>query len=303
MVESIGAAFIQEAEVQYSQVLSGQSQQVNDELDARVDERVLELMRANQALSAEIKRREHLEEELRAVLAKEKELHKLTTHFISLVSHEFRTPLTSIQSSTELLQYYSTRFTPEKKAEILDRIYASVQQMTGVLNSVLTIDQLGAGKLQFQPEAFFLTDFCRNLVADFQALPTGGVKQNFIFNCPADYGCVQLDKKLIGQILSHLLSNSLKFSRQPGTIEVNLIYQPGEAVFIIKDQGIGIPPQDQAGLFKVFSRGSNVSNIQGAGLGLTIVKHCVELHNGTINFESVEGQGTTFTVRLPMNRN
>jgi signal transduction histidine kinase len=303
MAELIGATLIQEGEVQPSRALSGQTQQAHGELAARADERVSELMRANQALTAEIKRREHLEDGLLAALAKEKELHELTTQFISLVSHEFRTPLTSIQSSTELLQYYSTKFTPEKKSEILDRIHASVQQLTGMLNNVLTIEQVGARKLQFQPEAFFLTDFCRNLLADFQALPTKGVKQTFVFNCPADYGCVQLDKKLVGQILSHLLSNSLKFSRQPGTIELNLAYQPGEVVFIIKDQGIGIPTQDQADLFKVFSRGSNVCNIQGSGLGLTIVNYCVELHSGSIEFESVEGRGTTFTVRLPMNRN
>lgn len=272
---------------------------LHEQIDTRLDARTIELIKTNLALTMELDRRVRLEEELRASLAKEQKSHEISTQFVSRISHDLRTPLTSIQSSSDLLRYYSDRFSAEKKLEIFERINRSVRNLTGLLNDVVLIDQAGSGKLQFQPEAFFLTDFCKEFAAEFEAQALAESGQSLGFTCEADPGCVVLDKKLIRQMLSHLLSNAARYGIAPGVIELNLAYQADTIVLRVTDQGIGIPLKDQARVFDVFYRGSNFSNIQGSGLGLAIVRQCVELHKGTITFESIEGQGTTFTVKLP----
>ena len=276
------------------------------------DQRLIELISASTELGLMIQRKQ-AEEEVRKALAKEKELTELKSRFISMTSHEFRTPLTTIQSSAELLEYYSQRWSHEKNITHMHRIQSSVKHMTKLLDDVLIIGKAEAGKLTFNPSSLDVEKFCRNLVEELQLNDTD--QHNITFACewqsdgdnesflasssslPHPQLC--LDEKLLRQILENLLSNAIKYSPEGSTIEFSLSHFSSQAVFIIRDQGIGIPPEDQGLLFESFHRATNVGTIAGTGLGLTIVKKCVDIHQGQVAVESEVGLGTTFTVRLP----
>ncbi len=252
-----------------------------------------------QAVGRDITQLKQAEADIRMALAKERELSELRSGFVSLVSHEFRTPLTTIQSSTELLEFYSNKLSDEKKQKHLTRIQTAVLRMTQLLDDVLTIGQVEAGKLKFNPSPTDLVAFCRDIIESmhFSARPHHTL--NFVTH--GDCTDAQIDEKLLGHIVTNLLSNAIKYSPKGCTIQFDLICNASEAVFRIQDTGIGIPTEDLEKLFDSFRRASNVGTIQGTGLGLAIVKNCVDLHRGTIAVESEIGVGTTFTVTLPLN--
>lgn len=252
----------------------------------------------NRELVAEIARRDLLEAELQAALLKEKDLYQNTNQFISLISHDFRTPLTAIQSSTELLQFYSERFSPQKKVEIYERVHSSVRHLTELLDNIAMVGKARLGKLQFKPQPISPEDLCKSLVSEIE--PTGTSPHRLVYTGPAENNYFFLDKNLIHLLLWHLLNNALKYSPEDAPVELNLVYQPGAVVFSVKDQGIGIPEQDQSRIYEVFFRGSNVSNVRGSGMGLTIVQYCLELHGGSIALTSQADQGATITVTLPV---
>jgi PAS domain S-box-containing protein len=231
-------------------------------------------------------------------LQKERELGELKSRFVAMTSHEFRTPLTTIQSSVELLQRYRARWTEEKQLTYLHRIQTAVERMTQMLNDMLTISEAESGKLEFKPTPMDLVQFCQDLVEELQQ--AGGQQHTLKFT--HQYQCMagSIDAKLLRHILSNLLSNAIKYSPIGSTVEFDLICFDGNAVFQIQDQGIGIPPEEQPRLFESFHRATNVGTIQGTGLGLAIVKQCVELHRGMITVTSEVGQGTRFTVTLPL---
>jgi len=284
------------------------------------DQRLIELISASTELGLMIQRKQ-AEEEVHKALVKEKELTELKSRFISMTSHEFRTPLTTIQSSAELLEYYSQKWTQEKKLTHLHRIQSSVKHMTNLLDDVLIIGKADAGKLTFNPSPLDVEKFCRNLVEELQLNDTE--QHNIIFTCEGkadDFGKSEtmlstpssvpssqlhvptlpcLDEKLLRQILENLLSNAIKYSPEGSTIEFSLSRFSSQAVFLIRDQGIGIPLEDQQLLFESFHRATNVGTIAGTGLGLTIVKKCVDIHEGQVTVESEVGVGTTFSVTLP----
>ncbi len=296
------------------------------------DQRLIELISASTELGLMIQRKQ-AEGEIRNALDKEKELTELKSRFISMTSHEFRTPLTTIQSSSELLQHYSQKFTEERKLNHLHRIQVSVKHMTKLLDDVLIIGKAEAGKLELNPVPLDLESFCRHLVEELQL--NNNKKHEIIFNCSkkienwglgsgnkgetvaSQFDKVEasssqspvpspqspspcMDEKLLWQILENLLSNALKYSPSGSTVEMALSCFPDRAVFQIRDQGIGIPREDQARLFETFHRATNVGTIAGTGLGLAIVKKCVDIHQGQIAVESEVGVGTTFTVTLPI---
>jgi PAS domain S-box-containing protein len=246
----------------------------------------------------DITERKRAEEEVRKALAKERELSELKSRFVSLTSHEFRTPLSTILASAELLEYYSHKWSEEKKKEILGRIQISVKHMTQLLEDVLLIGKAEAGKLEFRPVRLDLVKFCRELVEEFQF--SIGPAYNLEFRTGLEMGLAWVDEKLLRQILSNLLSNAVKYSSGGGPIQVNFYCQDDQAVLQVQDYGIGIPPEDQERLFELFHRASNVGTIPGTGLGLAIVKKSVDLHGGSITFESAVGTGTTFTLALPL---
>ena len=245
--------------------------------------------------------------EIHDALTKEKQLGELKSRFVTMTSHEFRTPLTTILSSAELLERYGFKWSEEKKLTHLQRIQKAVKHMTGLLNDVLLIGKAEAGKLECNPAPLDVVQFCRNLIEELQVVTKSHtitfVNQMHCINVHQD-DCNKacLDDKLLLHILSNLLSNAIKYSPQGGSVEFELIWQQGEVIFRIQDQGIGIPVADQAQLFNSFHRASNVGTLSGTGLGLAIVKRSVDLHGGKIAVNSEVGVGTTFTVSLPLHK-
>ncbi|HBB33855.1 MAG TPA: hybrid sensor histidine kinase/response regulator [Cyanobacteria bacterium UBA8803] len=275
-----------------------QLQRLNEELEHRVAEQVEELKQKNQYLQREIAQRQHLEEELRNALIKEKELSELKSNIISVVSHEYRTPLTTILSSAELLEHYSQKWPIDKKKRHFQRIQNTVHHMTQLISDVLLINKAEVGKLEFKPSPLDLVVFCRELVEELQLTINS---QHYInFNSQAGCCSVYMDEKLLRQFLTNLLSNAIKYSPDGGNIQFDLLLSKDAVSFRIQDEGIGIPTKDQVKLFDAFYRSSNVGTISGTGLGLTIVKKCVELHKGTVTVESEVEVGTTFTVTIPV---
>jgi PAS domain S-box-containing protein len=251
-----------------------------------------------QAVGRDITKLKEAEAEIRKALERERELSELRSGFVSLVSHEFRTPLTTIQSSAQMLDRYSQKLSQEKKQNHLIRIQCAVAGMTQLLEDVLTIGKAEAGKLKFVPAPIDLVAFCGNLVETLQVSATP--QHQILFSSFGNCAEAQLDEKLLGHILTNLLTNAIKYSPQGRTIRFDLSCTSNSAIFRIQDSGIGIPPKDLERLFESFHRASNVGAIRGTGLGLAIVKKCVDTHRGEIAISSEVGVGTTFTVTLPL---
>jgi len=247
----------------------------------------------------DITERKQAEAEIRNALEKEKELSELKSRFVTTTSHEFRTPLATILSSTELLRKYSHKLREEQKVTQLQHIQTTINHMTQLLNDVLIVGTVEAGKLECNPAPLDLVSFCRNLVEEMQLI-TDSHAIAFVNQGQCTDACI--DEKLLRHILSNLLSNAIKYSPEGSTIHFEVICQQGEAIFHIQDEGIGIPESDQAQLFDSFYRASNVGTISGTGLGLAIVKKSVDLHDGKIAVQSEVGVGTTFTVTLPFSK-
>jgi PAS domain S-box-containing protein len=246
----------------------------------------------------DITERKQLEEELKNALQKEKELNDLRSRFIAMTSHEFRTPLSTILSSAELLQHYRHKWTPEKQLSHLQRIQNAVHHMTEMLDNVLLIGRAESGKLDLALEEFDLIEYCQYIVEESKL----NIKNYQTINFTTQNKSVQcrMDKKLLGHILTNLLSNALKYSQDSSIIQFSLQLNADRAIFEIQDNGIGITTDDQPHIFESFHRGTNVTHLQGTGLGLAIVKKCVDTHKGKITVKSQVGIGTTFTVTLPI---
>lgn len=266
-------------------------QKANEELEMRVRIRTEELQKKNVQL-------QELEVQLREALAKEKELSDLKSRIITTISHEYRTPLTTIASSAELLQVYRHRWDEEKQMKHYRRIKESVKHMTALVDDVLFVNQAEFYKLELQRSPLHLGNFVRELVEDMQAAVGDRPTLNLISK--VDGRQVLLDPKLLRQIITNLLSNGIKYSPDGGTVEVKLIGEEERIIVEVSDRGIGIPIEDRKHLFESFRRASNVGTIRGTGLGLSIVKKCIDIHGGQISVESEVGTGTTFTVVLPL---
>ena len=252
------------------------------------------------AIMRDITKRKIAEAELHKALEREKELNELKSRFISMASHEFRTPLTTILGSAELLKHYSYKWSSEKKLVHFERIHSNVQHLVELLNDVLLIGQVEAGKLQFNPERLDVVQFCSTLVEELQL--SAGSEHTITFTCQFPKLEGYLDEKLLRHILSNLLSNAIKYSPTSSTVNFELVRQNDLAIFHIQDSGIGIPLEDRQHLFESFHRAKNVGNIPGTGLGLSIVKRSVDLHGGNITVNSEVGVGTTFTVTIPLSK-
>jgi len=258
-----------------------------------------QLLEQNALLQQEVHRREIAEAEVRKSLSKEQELNQLKSYFVSMVSHEFRNPLTTILGFAELVRDFDQQLTSEKRQAYLRQIQESARRMTALLNDVLSIGQAEAGKLEFNPEPLDVEEFCRDLVEEIKL--GNSVQHTITFSRPSQLTKACMDKNLLRQILTNLLSNAIKYSPEGSAVTFDLICQDEKAIFDIKDEGIGISPEDQQRLFESFQRGSNVGKISGTGLGLTIVKKAVDLHGGQIAVKSEVGVGTTFSVAIPLN--
>jgi len=245
-----------------------------------------------------ITERKLAEAEIRYALEKEKQLVELRARFITTASHEFRTPLTTILMSAKLLEQFGDRASEDKKRLYLERIQIATKRMTQLLDDVLLIGKAEAGKLEFNPAPLLLEKFCHDVVEEMQM--SASSKHSIIFTNQAQQITANVDEKLLRYILNNLLSNAIKYSPKGGNIDFHLSVEAGKAIFQVHDRGIGIPPKDTEQLFHSFHRGSNVENISGTGLGMSIVKQCVDLHAGEISVTSEVGIGTTFVVILPI---
>ncbi len=238
------------------------------------------------------------EVDIRQALVKEQELGELKSRFISMTSHEFRTPLTVIMSSAALLENYSQRWTEEKKLTHLQRIQIAGRRMTQLLDDILVLSKAEADKLLYQPAPLHVPQFCQTLVTDLLLSDNDQHQIHFAWTGQQPVAC--LDEKMLQQVLTNLLSNSIKYSPIGTEVQFSVSEEVGTWVFQIQDQGIGIPLSDVPHIFDSFHRGRNVGTISGTGLGLTIVKKWVDLQGGTIAVTSHEGEGTLFVVKLPV---
>lgn len=229
-------------------------------------------------------------------LAQARELSELKLRFFSMVSHEFRTPLSIILGSAQLLSDEERQWTHEQKFTNLERIQSSARSMNQLLTDILTLTRAEAGKLEFNADLMDVKTFCINLIEDIKLCndPNRTIEFTSHSYCPR----MRLDEKLLYSILSNLLINALKYSPQTSTVDFILICEPNLNIFQIKDRGIGIPSEILANLYEPFVRANNVDKIAGTGLGLAVVKKCVDLHQGDIFVESKLGEGTTFTVKI-----
>lgn len=279
---------------------------LNRELEQKVEERtekltevVNRLLLSNIKLEQEVKEKEAAEaallkneQELKVALEKEKELNELKSRFVAMASHEFRTPLTTIASSAELISVYTEDNQQIKRLKHLKRIQSAVTNLTGVLGDFLSLSKLEEGKIHSQPITFNLEELLHEAVEDMASLLKPG--QHVIKSYQNIDKEIWLDKKLLKNICINLLSNSIKYSGKDSNIWFNAYIEGQKFYASIEDEGIGIPEEDQKHLFSRFFRAENAMNIQGTGLGLNIVKRYIDLLNGDIRFESIQGKGTTF---------
>jgi PAS domain S-box-containing protein len=251
------------------------------------------------AASLDLTERKEVEQQLRRALAREKELGELKSNFVSLVSHEFRTPLEVILSSSEIIERYHDRLAPDQRGRQVAAIQRSVRRMAEMMNEILLLGRFEAGRVEFSPGPLDLATFQRRMRDEIGAA-SGGNGITIELATEGDVAEARGDEGLLGHIFTNLLSNAVKYS-PPGSTVRFAVHRSGiDAVFEVTDHGCGIPEGDQRRLFQSFHRGSNVGERSGTGLGLVIVKRCVDRHGGIISFTSGEGCGTSFTVRLPL---
>jgi PAS domain S-box-containing protein len=250
------------------------------------------------SMALDITQRKRAEEELLKTLEREKELGQLKSNFVSMVSHEFRTPLGIIQSSAELLREFHGRMECNERNEQLESISRNTRRMARMMEDILVLSRLDAGRLEFQPAALDLNAFCKRAVEE--ALSTTNDRCRIELTLKSILPEAAGDERLLGHILTNLLSNAVKYSEPGATVRLDVERDARDLVCIVRDEGIGISEEDQQRLFKAFHRGSNVGTRPGTGLGLLLVKHCTELHGGNLQVNSQVGRGTIVTVRLPI---
>ncbi len=262
----------------------------SQELELQVKNRTLILEEAIEELE---KTKRNLDE----ALEKERELNELKSRFVSMASHEFRTPLATIQSSLSLVKKYGELQDVEKQDKHIGRIKSSINNLTDILNDFLSVSKLEEGKVENMAARFNLKEFLTEITSEMEPLAREGQK---IAYAHSGEETVFLDQKLLRHIMFNLISNAIKFSGESKDIEIQSEVAPNIILLRVKDQGIGISQSDQEHLFERFFRGLNASYIQGTGLGLNIVAKYVELMHGTITVDSIENQGTTFTLSFPI---
>jgi PAS domain S-box-containing protein len=263
-------------------------EELNDELEDKVELRTKQLQDTLQQL-------EISKDELTKALSKEKELSDLKSRFVSMASHEFRTPLSTILSSASLVAKYVEADEQEKRNKHIHRIKSSVNNLTNLLNEFLSIGKIEDGKITANNLDFNIREMTTSLCSEIEGIAR--VNQQIIYTHAGDE-MIFSDPVLLRNVLTNLLSNAIKFSPEGSIIEVNSSVLKNSIVLTVQDNGMGISAVDQEHLFERFFRGTNVTNIQGTGLGLHIVAKYIELMDGKIEFESELEKGTKFIITL-----
>jgi len=270
--------------------VSNEMRRLNAELEAKVEERTIILKEALQRL-------EQSQEELSEALDKERQLNEIKSRFVSMASHEFRTPLSTVLSSASLLTKYKDAEDQPKRERHIEKIKASVKQLNDILEDFLSLGKLDEGKVAVSVNEFSLNDLIQDVIEEMKGLAKD--KQKIVYSMN-DGELIATDKKLLRNVLINLISNAIKFSGEESSVWVNSNVTNGTASISVKDEGIGISDDDQIHLFSSFFRGKNVLNIQGTGLGLHIVKRYMDLLDGEVDLESQLGKGTTITIKIPI---
>jgi len=237
-------------------------------------------------------------EEVSSSLEKEKELGLLKSRFVSIASHEFRTPLTSIQLSISLVEKYAESLNSLNIIKHVGKIKGAVGNLTGILNDFLSLEKLESGKQEPFYNEFNLVKFSEEITEEMQVMAKQN--QNIIYQHTGTQSIIRLDQNLLKNCIVNLITNAIKYSGENTFIDFNTEINDRECIIIVSDNGIGIPEADQIHLFEAFFRAHNTGTIPGTGLGLNIVSRYISLMNGKIDFKSVVNQGTLFTISFPM---
>jgi two-component system, LuxR family, sensor kinase FixL len=273
---------------------------MNEELEDIVEKRTNELEEVVNRLLSTNSQLEENETKLTKALAKEKELNELKSRFVSMASHEFRTPLSTILSSATLISRYKLEDQDANRQKHIDRIKSAVSNLTGILNDFLSLSKLEEGKVEIILTRFNVSDLCQTVYDEVQGLMKEG--QSIIHKhkgAPDIYS----DDRILKNVFFNLVTNAIKYSGPNDSIACHTEVNSDGIYISVKDNGIGIPIGEQKHLFNRFFRASNVETIQGTGLGLNIVKEYIELLRGSITFESHENEGTTFFINIPLEKN
>jgi len=240
-------------------------------------------------------------QEVEESLEREKELGLLKTKFVSMASHEFRTPLTTIKATSDVVLRYFDKLSRDDIIERLEKIKSEVDDMTVMLEDILILGKSEVQKLHYDSSILDIVSLIKRLITEYQL--SESENRNIVYNISSPIIEVAADKKWIKHIVLNLISNAIKYSDKAEPIEINIEQKKSSVSFCFKDYGIGISKQDIKQLFEPFHRGENAENISGTGLGLSVLKKAVELHKGKIEVESEVNKGSSFKVTLPTNNN
>jgi PAS domain S-box-containing protein len=267
------------------------------ELEKKVELRTEALNNSILTLEKEVIERKRAEEDARKALGKERELNELKTKFVSIASHEFRTPLSTVLSSAALIQQYKDKGDLEKLDKHVQRIKTSVNHLTLILNDFLSLGKLEEGKVEVSNDSIDVQQFLHEIAEEAHSFLKAG--QTIEIECKPKDAQLSSDARVLRNVMFNLISNASKYSEPHKNISLACESKDGAMTFTVSDEGIGIPKEDQRHLFDRFFRASNAGNIQGTGLGLNIVKRYIDLLHGQITFESEYGKGSTFIITIP----
>lgn len=283
-----------------------QLKKLTEELESKVHERTKELSdtlwelnTTNKGLQDEMEQRKKAEKQMLVSLEKEKELNELKSRFVSMASHEFRTPLSGILTSASLISQYTKEEDFSKRIKHINTIKKLVRNLTNILNDFLSLDKLEQGNTISHASNFSIREVLDEIAEEFKEIAE---KQPLKIQHHHKDLILHQDKQMFRNVIINLLSNAFKYSPDLGTVCLKTYPSEGNILIEISDQGIGIPVQEQKHIFERFFRANNATTISGTGLGLNIVKRYLDLMNGSIKFISRENEGTTFTVTLPLEK-
>ena len=271
---------------------------LNQSLEQKIKERTEQLEKSILELKEEVTKRKDAENKMKESLRKERELNELKTKFLSLVSHEFKTPLSGILSSTSLLAKYTTSEQQEKRDKHINTIKSKVKYLDNILNDFLSVERFESGKVSYKFSNFPLSKVLNEVIYDANMMLKDGQKINYPQNI--DEVNINFDEKILELIFTNLISNAIKYSTENSIIDINVKEVKEFLIVEFEDNGMGIPEKEQKYIFNRYFRAENALLSQGTGIGLNIVKSHLESLGGIISFKSEESVGSTFTLKIPM---